>query len=552
MDVEPMATALGTSAPLASTQPQGIARDAQARRLLRIYNFYRLLLGIALLVVFVSSPSGSQLLGELSPDTFVLAMSAYTAVNLLLVVASYVTQRAALISVPFAFGIAIVDVLALTAAMYASGGVASGLAALNIASIAAGSILVGGRRALVLPAIATMAVLYEEFLRGLLYLAQPAHYFQAGIYGAQYFMTSFFVRGLAYRLRVSEAESQERALALVDLERLSNLIIQRMQTGIVVTNPHGRVRMANGAARQLLGTAQDPAGTTLIAPLSTRLAAWRGDPNQRQNPFQIDETGPDVRANFSAIRASDDSDVIIFLEDQSELQQQAQQLKLAALGRLSASIAHEIRNPLGAISHAAQLLSESTELDPGDRRLADIMQTHCRRMNEVIANVLELSRRRLPAPERVHLHSWLGSFVEEYRQSYGRTVEIEITIDPITTEVLIDAGHLRQVLTNLLDNALRYSVRQTGHNSARLIGGVDLLSDRPYLNVIDSGPGVPADRIASLFEPFFTTEITGTGLGLYISRELCEANQARLSYLPGEPQGSCFRIAFAHPRRIMP
>ena len=527
----------------------GITGD-QGRRLLRIYNFYRLALGLALLLVFVNGDTISRSLGTLLPDTFVAVMSVYSIVNLLLVVAGYLSQRALLTSVPFAFAIATGDIMALTSAMYASGGVSSGLAALNIASIAAGSILVGGRAALVLPAVATLAVLYEEFLRALLFPDGPPHYFQGGIYGTLYFMTAFFVRGLAYRLRESEIEAKERALEVADLERLSNLVIQRMQTGIIVATPQGRVRMANGAARLLLGGAGDPTGEGLIPALSRRLSAWRTDPGQRQTAFQLHDSGPDVRASFSAIRTGDDSDVILFLEDQSELQQQAQQLKLAALGRLSASIAHEIRNPLGAISHAAQLLGESTDLDPGDRRLAEIMQNHCRRMNEVIANVLELSRRRLPEPQRLQLAPWLSEFVAEYRESC-KAVTIDVQIEPLATEVLIDPGHLRQVLTNHIDNAVRYAQRRTGESRARIVAGVDPLSDRPYLNVIDAGPGVPADRIPSLFEPFFTTEITGTGLGLYISRELCEANQARLSYLPAEPHGSCFRIAFAHPRRAM-
>ena len=239
----------------------------------------------------------------------------------------------------------------------------------------------------------------------------------------------------------------------------------------------------------------------------------------------------------------------IFLEDTGEMQQQAQQLKLAALGRLSASIAHEIRNPLGAVSHAAQLLSESQNLDQGDARLTDIIHSHCQRMNSVIENVLELSRRRPPTPVRLTL----SDFLDEFRTGFIESVEdaiIEIDVEPRDTEVRVDKSQLEQALTALVENGTRYSKEAGKDPYVRLEGGMDRRTERPFLNVIDRGPGVPADKLDKLFEPFFTTEASGTGLGLYISRELCEANQARLNYQPQPGGGSCFRISFAHPDRI--
>jgi two-component system sensor histidine kinase PilS (NtrC family) len=242
--------------------------------------------------------------------------------------------------------------------------------------------------------------------------------------------------------------------------------------------------------------------------------------------------------------------VIVFLEDTVEIQQRAQQLKLAALGRLSASIAHEIRNPLGAISHAGQLLSESRNLDKGDTRLTDIINMQSRRMNGVIENVLELSRRKPPSPIRLNLKNWLTEFVTEFRQSMPDAVDIRINVQPATTEVRVDPGQLGQALTNLAVNGLRYSKEKTGRATLAIDGGIDQSTDRPYLNVVDDGPGVPDDRVDNLFEPFFTTERTGTGLGLYITREMCEANQARVTYSRDQRGGSCFRITFAHPDRI--
>ncbi len=325
-----------------------------------------------------------------------------------------------------------------------------------------------------------------------------------------------------------------------------------MRTGIIVVDADDRPRVLNQSARSLLGLADhDGTAPALPQPLLDRLQAWRADTRVRTGPFDIAPTTPEIRANFSAVRPErPDADIIVFLEDTVEIQQQAQQLKLAALGRLSASIAHEIRNPLGAISHAGQLLSESRNLDKGDTRLTDIINMQSKRMNGVIEDVLELSRRKPPQPSRINLRTWLDEFVTQFRQSIEDPADIYVNVQPNTTEVRVDPGHLTQALTNLALNGLRYSKERTGEATLSIEGGIDPTTDRPYLNVIDSGPGVPRDQVDNLFEPFFTTERTGTGLGLYLTRELCEANQARVTYTRDQRGGSCFRITFAHPDRI--
>ncbi|MFT7654603.1 MAG: two-component system sensor histidine kinase PilS (NtrC family), partial [Candidatus Azotimanducaceae bacterium] len=214
----------------------------------------------------------------------------------------------------------------------------------------------------------------------------------------------------------------------------------------------------------------------------------------------------------------------------------------------SASIAHEVRNPLGAISHAAQLLNESTDLTEADQRLTDIITNHCERMNGVVENVLEMSRRRHPQPQRMHLDQALVKFTNQADESFV-DAEIETDIAP-ETMIRIDPSHLIQVLTNLVDNGLRYSEAQGNNRKVRLEGGIEESSDRPFLNVIDYGAGVEESQIANLFQPFSTTAPGGTGLGLYLSKEMCDANQVQLSYLKHEQGGSCFRILFAHPDRI--
>jgi two-component system sensor histidine kinase PilS (NtrC family) len=226
-----------------------------------------------------------------------------------------------------------------------------------------------------------------------------------------------------------------------------------------------------------------------------------------------------------------------------------QQSKLASLGRLSASIAHEIRNPVGAMSHAAQLLGESPVLTEDDKRLTEIIQTHSSRVSHIIDNVLQLSRRESSRPERLALKEWLDDFAREFE----RTLELqegEFTVGslPEDFEVRMDRGHLRQVLWNLCDNAVKYA-SEAGGIMVEIQGGRLSGQSRPYLDVLDCGLGVDKATADKIFEPFFTARSGGTGLGLYISRELCELNRATLLYLDRPGGGSIFRIVFADPDR---
>jgi two-component system sensor histidine kinase PilS (NtrC family) len=238
---------------------------------------------------------------------------------------------------------------------------------------------------------------------------------------------------------------------------------------------------------------------------------------------------------------------LIYLEDSSVMAQQAQQMKLASLGRLAAGVAHEIRNPLGAISHAGQLLSESPQLEGPDKRLTEIIQTQSRRMNRIIENVLQLSRRAHSNPQHIRLQSWLEHFASEFAQErHVDAHSIAVDINPPDMEIHVDPTQLQQVLTNLCDNGVRHSADHPGLPKVELRGGVTRESGGPFLDVIDHGSGIPPENAEHIFEPFFTTETTGTGLGLYIARELCEINRARLSYLPVPTGGSCFRINFSN------
>jgi len=256
-------------------------------------------------------------------------------------------------------------------------------------------------------------------------------------------------------------------------------------------------------------------------------------------------------ANFKRLPADERESILVFLDDNALMAQQVQQLKLASLGRLTASIAHEIRNPLGALSHAAQLLIESEHIHDQDRRLTEIIQQHSKRMNKVIETVLELSRRRQSEPQLVDLTLWVAQFIRDYKQTSPATDTIECELEKEGILTRMDPNQLRQVLSNLCQNAFRYSGEPGSERTIWLKLYEDAGTGLPTLEIIDHGPGIDDRHLSQVFEPFYTTESAGTGLGLYISRELCESNQATLEYERLEPRGSCMRIVFAHPRRLV-
>ena len=285
-------------------------------------------------------------------------------------------------------------------------------------------------------------------------------------------------------------------------------------------------------------------------PLAHQYRAWLKNPARKRPDFRATSGGRDLRATFTPMGGTDSPSTLIVLEDTAQLTAQAQQLKLASLGRLTAGIAHEIRNPLGAISHASQLLDESAQLPATDKRMIQIIQHNSNRVNEVVESILKLSRQDNPHTKPLDLAPWLDEQIADIRKTHGLgAAQIQKQTDPEDTRVVADPGQLRQVIDVLCDNAVRHFDRAPELLNIRLVGGITVESGGPFLELRDNGPGIPRKAEDNLFEPFFTTRNEGTGLGLYIARQLCEANNIRLEYLRQPTGGSCFRLSFPNPRR---
>ncbi|MCW8196108.1 histidine kinase [Proteobacteria bacterium 005FR1] len=518
--------------------------------LLKVYVYYRTLLSSILLLMF-NADVADNVLGSSNPVLFSYTAFTYTATNLLVLLLLWKSRFAP--RTEQVITILLIDIVAVVLLTHASNGMEGSLGYLLLICVAAGSIFLRGIATTALAGLTTILVLSESVYSSYLGSASERAVFSAGIFGLLLFATAFGFGSLSERIRRSTMEALSQAEHAAYLQRLSQLIIERMRTGIIVADKNHHIILINRAARSLVGLPPSGHGTVVprldaLQSLDQQLSAWRKNPHTRSSFLKARPDGPEIRVSFAQLEAHAESDTLIFVEDNRLLSQEAQQLKLASLGRLTASIAHEVRNPLGAISHAAQLLFESTEAPAEDRRLGEIIQNHSRRVNHIIENVLQLSRRKTAAAESVDLIEWLASFVKEYQQT--KRAEITLTIAASEVKTRIDPSQLHQVLSNLCDNGLRYSLEKTGRESLTLLAGIDLKTDLPYIEVIDEGVGIPEENIQQVFEPFFTTESTGSGLGLYISRELCEANQATLDYKRTSEGKSCFRINFAHPEKV--
>ncbi|WP_297923911.1 ATP-binding protein [uncultured Agitococcus sp.] len=519
-------------------------------RLLRIYTYYRLLLAALLLVLFSINPN-NPLLGSENPKLFLISGAAY-----LLIAVSNLVISQRLRSEPRlqAFFFVLIDIIFITLIMHANGGPTAQLSLLYLVMVAAGNILLPDKRGPLIAAIASIAVLYEQFYFTLNNYERisSANLVQASILGISFFAIALFSQLISHRFRQVEALALQKSLEVESLQQLNEQIINRMHTGVLVVNPERELLLYNNAAQQLLGI-NDIHKTDHLKNISgtidAGLLAWRQNLMIRPLVFKNQATYPEINVSYMQLDIQNkESNILIFLENTAQMTQKAQQLKLASLGRLTASIAHEIRNPLGAISHAAQLLIESEDIKGPDARLLKIIEQHCVRVNNIVETVLQLSRRQKSTPQLLNLKVWLDNFIDEYHQTNHQQKTI---IFQSTDNILIrfDTDQLYQVIYNMVNNAFRYSAKN-GHHTIELMADVDDLTQLPYLEIYDLGPGVALENQKNLFEPFFTTEKNGTGLGLYLSKELCEANQAHLDYLP-QPEGACFRITFSHPNRLI-
>ena len=521
---------------------------AMVWRVLAVLNLYRVLVPLVLLGLY--SLGGARGLAVYSSQVFFGATVFYFCFGLVSVV--FVRQRLASANVQTNLQ-ASVDMFVLVLLLHTCGGVASGLGVLFLVPVGALAFLLPPRSALFLAAVAAIAILADTIWQQLGGKSDINSYATAGLLGAVLFATSGAASFAAGRMRESEALVRQRDVDLANLAELSQYIVQHLRESLLVVDATDKIRLINESAAEILGDNHAVPGA-LVGEVSPRLlyslSTWRQRDQGDESPssFVAADGARVIQPHFAPLGA-EPGPTLIFLEDTSLLAERVQQGKLAALGRLSASIAHEIRNPVGAMSHAGQLLAESPQIGPDERRLTDIIQSNSERVSTIINNVLQLSKREPTKLTRLLLGDWLEDFLEEFCATMQvREAQIGVHESEDDLEVRIDPSHLHQVVWNLCDNAMKYGEAVDGMSFDIKVGRLNP-SNRPYLEVSNRGPGIEPKSVDRIFEPFFTGRKGGTGLGLFIARELCQLNRSILLYEGRSGGGSTFRIVFSDPQR---
>jgi two-component system sensor histidine kinase PilS (NtrC family) len=518
-------------------------------RVLGILNLFRVLVPLVLLGLYWLG--GARGLPVESARLFTLASTAYLCFGFVSVV--LVRKRMATAHVQTIFQ-ATIDITCLMLILHACGGISSGLGLLLLVPVGGLAFLLPPRSALFLAAVTAITVLVHTIWQQIGGHADITAYATAGFLGLVLFTIAASASVLATRVRESEDLVRQKDVDLANLADLSQYIVQHLRESLLVVDTADNIRLINESAAEILGDIHAIPGA-LIGEVSPRLlyslSTWRQSGAETDTPpsFVAADGARLIQPHFAPLGSNAPAPTLIFLEDTSLMAERVQQSKLAALGRLSASIAHEIRNPVGAMSHAGQLLAESPNVSAGDRRLTDIIRTNSERVSTIINNVLQLSRRESIEPARLSLGDWLTEFLAEFSETMQVPLaEIQVHDASGELEVRFDPTHLHQVVWNLCDNAIKYGEPKDGIKAEIRLSRLSP-SFRPYLEVADRGTGIEAEAADRIFEPFFTGRKGGTGLGLFIARELCQLNRAILLYESRLGGGSIFRVVFSDPQR---
>lgn len=521
----------------------GVA-EAQYRDLY-IYSLYRVL-EAALLTLLLFGPVRELLPTPLHPLLAKATALAYLVVSAPLL---YWALREVALRGQVMVGI-VIDVVVALLAVHAIPSAASGIALLLVFNVGATALLLPLRYGLAGGALAGAAMI-GEFIWSTLGpyqtdrpLAEPL------MFAVSFLSISMLTHLLGQQIRESQALAERRGDELADLAAVNELIIRRMRTGVLLVDADGSIRLANEAALLQLGDHGGERKLINIAPeLAERLNAWLQTGTNEDSPLHVGNQQPGVLPRFARLLAHGDA-ALVFLDDTSLVSRRAESMTLATLGRFSASLAHEIRNPLAAINYATQLLQESSDINAADQRLLQIIHSQCQRTNGIVENVLGLARRERASADHIDLVAFARHFVDDYKQVLPPDSGTVVVNGMPEVHALVDPRHLQQVMTVLVQNALSH-----GHlpgDPAQVTVDVHMAGGRPTLDVRDLGPGITAEARERLFSPFFTTSELGTGLGLYIARDLCRANQASLDYIDLPDGTSCFRITLPDPHAMLP
>lgn len=500
---------------------------AQGQRLFRYYSAYAMALAL-LLTVLGSLDSNHLIVAATDPTTFLLANTAYVVLTAIMLIIS--NSRVAT-HPQYAIGLFLADVTLLVLMMHASGGLGSGFSNLILVPILIANLLVRHSLGYIVAAWTTLSIFYSEHLLNLNFAEKDI--FFSGLYGFFCFVLAFLTQSLSNKINSTLELTYKQAKNITRLRNINRQVLISMPNAIIACDHNDQVLFVNKLAHEWFDI--NEAGY-LPSNLMSLVKS------QQKSSYSFEHQGQKLVFSKTQLEGTETGDYLLVIEDAGRIASEAQQIKLASLGRLTASIAHEIRNPLSALRHASQLLAEAPDLNETDKKLTGIIEQHCMRINRTVEDILQISRRKNPNTEVIRLAPWLEHFRSAFHDAHPQAFTLNIEC-PANYLVQFDPDQLQQILHNLCNNGLRYAL------SAQPAGAMlDIKVSTPRLNalnidILDNGTGISTEHQQNLFEPFFTTEHTGTGLGLYLCREICEANDAVLQFIDTPQPGACFRIS---------
>jgi two-component system, NtrC family, sensor histidine kinase PilS len=501
----------------------------------KLYNGYRILIALTLLL-----SDNATLTNQFSLKTdlslFSIVAIGYLIFSLIASIFTWFEKPSLDITLPIQI---ITDIIFILILMHVQNSSYSGMGLLLVIAVAAASLISDGRFALFYAAVATIGILLQQFFDSILSTDAQNNYSAAVILSIACFAIAWLAHSLAKRMQQSEQLASQRGLDLQSLAQVNALITHKMNDGVLVVDHDLYIKHHNLQAEALLKSAneswEDKNLNEISPEIAKLLVEWFNDQQEEHdsltpNILKVNFMSRELRISFLPISESREQGAVIFIEDWSQMQTQSHQVKLAALGRLTANIAHEIRNPLSSISHANQLMQEDEDTSPSNKRMLQIISDNVLRLDQIIKDVLELNRRDRTNQEIIQLENFITDFYNQFCAVENISAhDFILKIKHTDTTILFDRRHLNQILWNLCKNGWRHSLQH--ENSVKL----EVYTTNKSLVVIevtDDGVGISEEISNHLFEPFFTTEKSGTGLGLYIGRELAEANGANLQFKP--------------------
>jgi len=507
----------------------------QLTNILQIYNSYRLLVSVILLAAVISKTELFALYIAY-PQALLISVWIYFIINLLLMILPISNNKIHIL------GICLFDISLLSIIFGAAGGIPSGTGNLLIVTVAINNIMLVGTIGFAIAALAACALVYITFFLDL-HLYANLYYVHASVAGSLCFLSAFFMQNLAKRLQKAAFLAQYQAKNISELEEINSQILQRLEIGCLLLDKNLNIKLANKSANKILSTELNNNHIKNISiELYQKIQNWQHNPTITEQQLSLN---PSLTIAFTCKKFdfTKDYHILLFIEDLSRINNKANELKQKSLAAMAGSIAHEIRNPLGAISYATQLLNLEENTNPKIKRFIEIITNNTTRMNNIVDNIIQITEHKNTNIYELDLSDFIKQFVDNYQLTENQ--QIHLFIEQENIKVLFDKNQLHQTLTNLVQNGLHFSALQSQQQDLAQVW--IRLKNNPLttLEIIDNGCGIKKDDLNKIFEPFFSTRQNGSGLGLYVCKELCNLNGANLSYLPHDNGGSCFKITFA-------